>query len=84
MLLWPLVHSSDGSDVFLAHKDAVAAGRLHRDISAGNCLVCEFKTENGEIERRGMLNDWEFSKLLDDDTQRHQARTVSIVRVIDA
>ena len=39
-----------------AHREAVEkAGILHRDISAGNLLICEYKSKdaNGSPERRG-------------------------------
>jgi len=41
--------------VSLGHKDAVAAGVLHRDISAGNILIAG---------KRGILIDWDLSKRL--------------------
>ena len=49
----------------LAHEAAVKkAGIIHRDISAGNLLIYEFRDESGEMKRKGILNDWELSKPL--------------------
>ena len=63
-----------------AHREAVEkAGILHRDISAGNLLICEYKSKdaNGSPERRGLLTDWELSKPLKELVQRQPERTVS-------
>lgn len=47
----------------VAHEDAMEkAGILHRDISGGNMLIVDLKTDDGKIERSGLLNDWELSK----------------------
>ncbi|KAI0918750.1 hypothetical protein AcV5_002659 [Taiwanofungus camphoratus] len=56
-------------DCLIGHQQAVEkANILHRDISAGNLLIVEYQTidSNGRmtIEWRGMLNEWELSKLL--------------------
>lgn len=53
------------------------AGILHRDISAGNLLIYEFKDESGEIKRKGLLNDWELSKPIAIIDKRQPERTVS-------
>ena len=55
------------------------AGILHRDISAGNLLICEYKSQdaNGRPERRGLLTDWELSKPLEELVQRQPERAVS-------
>ena len=63
-----------------AHREAVEkAGILHRDISAGNLLICEYKSQdaNRRPERRGLLTDWELSKPLDVPGARQPERTVS-------
>jgi len=41
--------------VSLGHEDAIAAGVLHRDVSAGNILI---------VGERGILIDWDLSKRL--------------------
>lgn len=41
----------------------------------GNCLSCEFK-EGGQVVRRGLLIDWEFSTLIEDVAQRDRYRGV--------
>ncbi|KAI0359650.1 hypothetical protein OH77DRAFT_1447806 [Trametes cingulata] len=43
-----------------AHQQAYAKGIIHRDISAGNILLCQ--REDGQWY--GLLNDWELSKQL--------------------
>ena len=56
---------------------------LHRDISAGNMLICP-RVEAGEdgvlrVKWRGMLADWELSKPISPDgreTARQVVRTV--------
>ena len=55
------------------------AGILHRDISAGNLLICEYKSKdaNGRPERRGLLTDWEQSQPLKELGQRQPERAVS-------
>ncbi|PIL33392.1 hypothetical protein GSI_04012 [Ganoderma sinense ZZ0214-1] len=45
----------------IAHSQAFKAGIIHRDISAGNMLLC--MGEDGEWY--GLLNDWELSKKTD-------------------
>ena len=60
------------------HEAAVKkAGIIHRDISAGNLLIYEFKDESGEMKRKGILNDWELSKPLAITNRRQPERTVS-------
>ncbi|THU98063.1 hypothetical protein K435DRAFT_753266 [Dendrothele bispora CBS 962.96] len=56
-------------DSLIAHTDAYTkAGILHRDVSAGNILITE--------DRRGLLGDWELSKLVVDlSTARQPQRT---------
>ncbi|THU98085.1 hypothetical protein K435DRAFT_721142 [Dendrothele bispora CBS 962.96] len=56
-------------DAMIAHTDAYTkAGLLHRDVSAGNILITE--------DRRGLLGDWELSKLVADlSTARQPQRT---------
>lgn len=61
-----------------AHRQAAEKAKLlHRDISAGNLLIYEFMGLGGQVERRGILNDWELSKPLDTKEQRQPERTVS-------
>ncbi|KAI0359642.1 hypothetical protein OH77DRAFT_1518030 [Trametes cingulata] len=47
-----------------AHAQAYEIGVIHRDISAGNLLL--YKGEDGW---EGLLNDWELSKELDQQTE---------------
>ncbi|PIL33435.1 hypothetical protein GSI_04057 [Ganoderma sinense ZZ0214-1] len=57
----------------LAHEEAYDAGIIHRDISAGNILLC--MQDDGEWY--GLLNDWELSKKVDslDSEARQPDRT---------
>ncbi|TBU26972.1 hypothetical protein BD311DRAFT_666476 [Dichomitus squalens] len=47
-----------------AHAAAFDAGIIHRDISAGNLLI--YKDDEGEWT--GLLNDWELSKKVDNES----------------
>ncbi|TBU56062.1 hypothetical protein BD310DRAFT_824556 [Dichomitus squalens] len=47
-----------------AHAAAFDTGILHRDISAGNLLI--YKDDEGEWT--GLLNDWELSKKVDNES----------------
>ncbi|KAH9855997.1 hypothetical protein C2E23DRAFT_751060 [Lenzites betulinus] len=49
----------------LAHSKAYEKGIIHRDISAGNILL--YEDSRGRLI--GLLNDWELSKKLSDQTE---------------
>ncbi|KAI0359641.1 hypothetical protein OH77DRAFT_1420183 [Trametes cingulata] len=51
----------------MAHSQAYEEGIIHRDISAGNLLL--YKGEDGWL---GLLNDWELSKELQQQTEEER------------
>ena len=62
----------------IAHQRAAKDAKIvHRDISAGNLLIYEYKISEGQVERRGLLNDWKLSKPFDIERRRQSERTVS-------
>lgn len=58
-----------------AHEEAYKLGIIHRDISAGNILIYREPASGDWV---GLLNDWELSKKLVDQTEegRQPDRTV--------
>jgi Fungal protein kinase len=52
----------------LGHDDAVQAGVLHCDISAGNILI---------VDGRGILIDWDLSKWLNNLSVPDEARQLT-------
>jgi RIO-like serine/threonine protein kinase len=62
----------------LGHKDAYAAGILHRDISAGNIVI--------DSAGKGWLIDWDMSKarseLEDTEVPRRATRTVCLLSCV--
>lgn len=72
------------SNMFIAHGDAYNAGRIHRDVSAGNVLICIKEEVVGDQlvqERVGLLTDWELSKRTTaPNTARQPNRTVCTSR----
>lgn len=50
---------------------------MHRDISAGNLLIYEYINEDGKVERRGLLNDWELCKRITTCRARQLEHTVN-------
>ncbi|KIK51533.1 hypothetical protein GYMLUDRAFT_181302 [Collybiopsis luxurians FD-317 M1] len=63
---WQLVNAI--LDAMIAHQDALErAQRLHRDISVGNIIITD--------DSRGMLIDWELSKVLDHKEPRSYEKT---------
>jgi RIO-like serine/threonine protein kinase len=62
-----------------AHEQALRAGVLHRDISAGNIMIVDEAKSTIEF---GMLIDWDLSKMVyagGTSTARQHTRTVSNV-----
>lgn len=85
--MYLIAHFHPSECVFLAHEDAVNKAHVHhRDISAGNILICPSiaMCEDGKLRVtwRGVLTDWELSKpVTPDGTQlaaRQPKRTVRI------
>ncbi|KAI0781505.1 hypothetical protein BD413DRAFT_462844, partial [Trametes elegans] len=53
------------------------AGLLHRDVSAGNILVCPMEDGSCYVSKGGLLGDWEHAKNIRDDGRndgKHQGR----------
>ncbi|KAI0738013.1 hypothetical protein C8Q80DRAFT_1209746 [Daedaleopsis nitida] len=66
-------------DCIHAHQDAVTKGHVyHRDISAGNVLICPTVVLCSDGKRRvvwkGILTDWEMSKVIEDPAAKPSAR----------
>ena len=62
---------------YQAHE---VAGILHRDVSEANILIDDtYVNDEGKIEPRGLLNDWEMSKKLEElkKSPSQGARSVS-------
>ncbi len=63
-----------------AHRDAYKTGVVHRDVSAGNAIICiKEQVVDGRLvqQRVGLLTDWELSKRTSaPDTPRQPNRTV--------
>ncbi|KAI9062389.1 hypothetical protein FKP32DRAFT_1686628, partial [Trametes sanguinea] len=61
-----------------AHGNAFKKGIMHRDISAGNVLICirESVDKNGKFlsKREGFLTDWELSKNVEEKPQENGPR----------
>ncbi|KAI0688433.1 hypothetical protein C8T65DRAFT_746599 [Cerioporus squamosus] len=73
----PLTDFKTSRQLLQVVLDCVQVQIIHGDISLGNILILPtFVKKNGQlkVEWRGILSDWELSKLIPEDGKAHRAR----------
>ncbi|RPD52350.1 hypothetical protein L227DRAFT_589697 [Lentinus tigrinus ALCF2SS1-6] len=80
----PLIDFTDFEELAVLVCDAMyahccaweGAGILHRDVSVNNIMIFEFVGDDGLVERRGMLCDWDLCKYAEQMESSQKSRTI--------